>query len=222
MKTNTLIKTAAPALLVIACLLFPQTAHCFYNPSTGRWISRDPIAEKGGRNLYCFAYNCPISKHDPLGRDSKTFNTYDGYSSYTVTIDVWPSPVFPLCGPAFGAVLMIPVSITTATSEASGMNLQDDVVMTSDGDRISVAYGNNQFTAYREKHLAHCPKGPQKGSITVTAKYHDDNYHGDLWVTALEVVVDYSYECGCYCFGDFKKPFETKFTWTKRNEKPKE
>ena len=24
----------------------------FYNPSSGRWLSRDPIGERGGRNLY--------------------------------------------------------------------------------------------------------------------------------------------------------------------------
>src|SRR6266487_1220596 len=27
----------------------------YYNPSTGRWLSRDPIAERGGPNLYLFA-----------------------------------------------------------------------------------------------------------------------------------------------------------------------
>lgn len=39
----------------------------FYNASTGRWLSRDPIAEKGGRNLYGFVANNPISSYDPLG-----------------------------------------------------------------------------------------------------------------------------------------------------------
>jgi RHS repeat-associated protein len=26
----------------------------YYNPGTGRWLSRDPIGEKGGLNLYGF------------------------------------------------------------------------------------------------------------------------------------------------------------------------
>jgi hypothetical protein len=67
MKTNTLIKTAAPTLLLIACLLVPQTAHCFYNSSTGRWLSRDPISEKGGKNPYAFGHNQPQNQVDVLG-----------------------------------------------------------------------------------------------------------------------------------------------------------
>ena len=67
MMTNTITKSATPALLLIAWLLLPQTAHCFYNPSTGRWLSRDPVAEKGGKNLYAFVANSPVSSVDPLG-----------------------------------------------------------------------------------------------------------------------------------------------------------
>ncbi len=39
----------------------------YYNASTGRWISRDPMGEKGGPNLYAFAGQNPLSKHDFLG-----------------------------------------------------------------------------------------------------------------------------------------------------------
>ncbi len=39
----------------------------YYNPSTGRWLSRDPIEEKGGLNLYGFVGNVPINSVDPLG-----------------------------------------------------------------------------------------------------------------------------------------------------------
>jgi RHS repeat-associated protein len=38
-----------------------------YNPTLGRWISRDPIAERGGLNLYEYVDNDPIQKIDPLG-----------------------------------------------------------------------------------------------------------------------------------------------------------
>ncbi len=40
----------------------------FYNGSTGRWLSRDPIGEKGGRNLYAFCRNGGPTKVDPLGK----------------------------------------------------------------------------------------------------------------------------------------------------------
>jgi RHS repeat-associated protein len=39
----------------------------YYNPSTGRWLSRDPIQERGGVNLYGFVANDPITAVDPDG-----------------------------------------------------------------------------------------------------------------------------------------------------------
>jgi len=38
-----------------------------YKPSTGTWLTRDPIGEKGGRNLYEFVGNAPLIKIDRLG-----------------------------------------------------------------------------------------------------------------------------------------------------------
>ena len=35
--------------------------------TSGRWLTRDPIAERGGINLYGFVANNPISQSDPLG-----------------------------------------------------------------------------------------------------------------------------------------------------------
>ena len=39
----------------------------YYAPETGRWLSRDPIAERGGRNLYAFVDNRPVNGVDMLG-----------------------------------------------------------------------------------------------------------------------------------------------------------
>ena len=39
----------------------------YYNPSTGRWVSRDPIEENGGANLYAFVGNDGVSIADYLG-----------------------------------------------------------------------------------------------------------------------------------------------------------
>ena len=40
-----------------------------YNPTTGRWLSKDPIEEDGGLNLYGFVYNSPLNFWDMLGLD---------------------------------------------------------------------------------------------------------------------------------------------------------
>jgi len=40
----------------------------------GEWISRDPIGEEGGLNLYGYVANDPITGIDPLGLDTYTIN----------------------------------------------------------------------------------------------------------------------------------------------------
>lgn len=39
----------------------------YYSPSLGRWISKDPIEERGGQNLYNFIANNPLNKFDLYG-----------------------------------------------------------------------------------------------------------------------------------------------------------
>ena len=39
----------------------------YYHPEMGRWLSRDPIGERGGKALYCFIHNVPLSSLDVLG-----------------------------------------------------------------------------------------------------------------------------------------------------------
>jgi uncharacterized protein RhaS with RHS repeats len=69
MKTHRITRAATSVLPLILWLLLPQTAHCFYNPSTGRWLSRDPIQEEGGINLLAFCRNAPVDASDDLGAD---------------------------------------------------------------------------------------------------------------------------------------------------------
>ena len=56
----------------------------FYNPSMGRWLSRDPIAEQGGTNLYGFLINNSLNAFDLLGQVIVGF--YGADTSYR-----WPN-----------------------------------------------------------------------------------------------------------------------------------
>jgi RHS repeat-associated protein len=46
------------------------TLYRAYDPNTNRWLSRDPIGEAGGLNLYAYVGNNPTSDFDPLGLTS--------------------------------------------------------------------------------------------------------------------------------------------------------
>lgn len=54
-------------LLLVLLGAFSSYAHAYYNPTMGRWVSRDPIEENGGANLYGFCRNNGINALDALG-----------------------------------------------------------------------------------------------------------------------------------------------------------
>ncbi len=66
-----------------------------YSPELGRWISRDPIEEDGGINLYGYVEKGPLGAVDPLGLDNQgwPFNgVVNNHSSKTVVgfdADTW-------------------------------------------------------------------------------------------------------------------------------------
>jgi hypothetical protein len=55
-------------------LLVGFDAQAFYNPTTGRWLNRDPIEERGGKNLDAFVRNNPTGAIDKLGLVTGSFN----------------------------------------------------------------------------------------------------------------------------------------------------
>lgn len=67
----------------------------FYDPMLQRWPNRDPIEERGGKNLYGFVGNQPLSHWDSLGLLSAGGGTahtsiieHENYISFTITCPV--------------------------------------------------------------------------------------------------------------------------------------
>ena len=61
----------------------------YYHPETGRWLSRDPIEERGGVNLYGMVGNDPVNRWDYLGladilvEMNRAYFEWDTLSSFT-------------------------------------------------------------------------------------------------------------------------------------------
>lgn len=59
----------------------------WYDPATGRWLSKDPIGISGGLNQYVFCSNNPCNAVDPFGLDTFELNSELGGSGRPVPID---------------------------------------------------------------------------------------------------------------------------------------
>ena len=60
-------RTALVLVVAMVIEVASQSAMAFYNPSTGRWLSRDPVGERGGANEHALLKNQPINHFDILG-----------------------------------------------------------------------------------------------------------------------------------------------------------
>lgn len=67
-------------LIATAAMFLTTRAHAVlfwarpYSPNLQRWITRDPIGEQGGVNLYGYVQNDPVNFIDPLGLANITLN----------------------------------------------------------------------------------------------------------------------------------------------------
>ena len=58
--------------------------HRFYDPVHARWLTRDPIEEQGGLNLYAFCGNDGVNRFDMLGCSSRSVPTPKEVREHTI------------------------------------------------------------------------------------------------------------------------------------------
>jgi len=63
----------------------------YYSAELGRWLSRDPIAERGGFNLYAMVGNDPVGGWDNLGLDRLSIVAIEGLRT---DLSTWLADVF--------------------------------------------------------------------------------------------------------------------------------
>jgi RHS repeat-associated protein len=81
----------------------------YYSPQSGRWTTRDPIAEEGGINLYAYVANAPVGSIDPDGRqqrrdrnwqrgerDPRTGRRYGDSGDYDINTPNWALATGPM------------------------------------------------------------------------------------------------------------------------------
>lgn len=107
----------------IFCLLFglgmvlmPSTGQCFYNPNSGKWLSRDPKGENGGPNPYCVVDNYTTGSVD--GRGDRVVR-FDGTSSWT-SDQAPPLPPLPTAADPFWISRHTPVTKVGACGDSFG------------------------------------------------------------------------------------------------------
>ena len=72
MKTNRIVMLGLAALAP----LLVSKVQAYYNPTTGRWLTRDPVGEQGGHALYAQTRNASNIAVDPLGLTWKLSMNY--------------------------------------------------------------------------------------------------------------------------------------------------
>ena len=61
----------------------------YYDPTVGRWLTRDPIGYDGGMDLYAYCMNDPVNGVDPSGLDEKSAGQYTNFREYCGEVKVY-------------------------------------------------------------------------------------------------------------------------------------
>jgi RHS repeat-associated protein len=117
----------------------------YYSPQIGRWISKDPMEEKGGINLYAYAFNNSPNLIDPFGKKTTvTIKTSGNKGIITVkaSIAIWTK-----CknGISIGDLAKAARTLEQSIEKAwSGTYTKDGITFTINVDVTVDNFGNDE------------------------------------------------------------------------------
>ncbi|MBP6603743.1 MAG: hypothetical protein KA250_18150 [Verrucomicrobiales bacterium] len=112
-------------LITIGCFVLTSKATAYYNPGSGKWLSRDPIGERGGVNLYGFVSNNSVGTIDYLGNAPIQAVPIQ----YTLKYRTSHGPEYGDCGNARWDIDWI-VSSSTGAPNANGLQIYQSFSIT--------------------------------------------------------------------------------------------
>jgi hypothetical protein len=145
-------KKTSRAVLFLAAMawLLPHCGQALYNPSTGRWLSRDPIQESGGINLYAFLNNAPIFAVDPFGHCGckclRVHVTYDPGGEIMEGFKWYEDPLHPGI-PRYGNQIHVVWEVEGEANECHFFQDESQVTMDvtrPDGSKLHIQGINNE------------------------------------------------------------------------------
>lgn len=206
-------KRTVTLMLVVFGLLLGRDALAFYNPSTGRWLSRDPVGERGGLNVYAHTRNRPTLSFDRLGQQEDRHSA-EGDS---VAISFQGSSGSGQAGVSHGEEPICrarEVQVKVTLDFGGGETLPDDQAASKfscDGTPATVDkstdWPNSKVVVVCKKQITVCPDGKATGRITFKGEY--DKYKPEIdWAT---VTVTWNYACNPCC--EAVEPFTHTTKW---------
>jgi RHS repeat-associated protein len=178
----------------------------YYSPTLARWISRDPIQEIGGLNVYAFCHNKPVSHYDNDGRIAPlliayvifeivmtAWDLYDAIDTITDPDADLRDVLFSTGGLAAGAVLpgggygkIADATYTVGehalkklTKRGWTNEMVDDVVKKPFTTRKSTGKSGNPATVYYREDGSHVVKDDVTGEIFHVSKVGDKDWIPD-------------------------------------------
>ena len=180
----------------------------FFDPLTGRWISKDPIGEEGGVNLYGFVDNDGLNSIDATGLSKliikltrKTTGWFAIYGDLDVTTDA--PDILKCCGlPLHYKTLETPgkplVGKGNYTSTFTEENYNNPTGRTSIKGKYNYGIDHNYWT----QNQAHLPQKPANMSESEYNDVLNREYRTDGGNRNIHFGPTSSHSTGCVLIGD--------------------